>query len=1197
MVSYFRFLQTLLLVGALVLAASWAMAQTTGSATLRGSVKDAQGAIVPGADVTLTNQATREVRSTISSGEGSYAFTALRPGIFTLRVEMPGFKRYEQVDISVSPAETRGLDVTLEVGGSEETITVTSAVQNIKTETASQENTISASQIDNLSIISRSSLELLRILPGVVAPDQDQLESIGFNSGANANTGYNVNGLRGEFNNVTIDGSQMIDIGSNNGTMLTANPELVQEVSVQTSNYAAEYGKSGVQISAVTKGGGSEFHGTIYDYIRHNKFAANDRSNNYAGIPRPNSRYQYPGGNIGGPVIFPGTSFNKDRDKLFFFVGFEAQRQRVDPGTTLGVVPTLAQRSGDFSEFLAGPGQNLNQPTTVTVPGGFPNEGSTAPNNDLSPYIDPFGQRFINFYPAPNFSDSSNRFNYAYNALLPLNRTQFIARFDYNISDKTNLYVRLGRESETQTFARGLWWDASRYELPSHVVGTNLGRSIAGSLVQVFNPTMTNELVLSASRLKLDNDYQDPAKVDLDALGLGDYQGMFSADRIANNYAPVAFFSWGQGHGELWEPGGLPLFAHNDSISVTDNLSKVHGAHNFKFGVYVEQANKIQNFDGCPEGCITMGGGWIPGSTGNDFGDLLVGRPAQFDQATSTPTGHFRFWNVEAYAQDSWKLRPDFTFEYGVRIGYLPNNFERDSLAVLFSPNAYVSGEGPFLGGDPNEPNGILRATRGEIPKGITENPAVQFMPRLGIAWDIGGKGDFVVRAGGGVFYNRPQGNAQYYVLRQPPNTFNASIDAWGGAGLGGGTGLKFDTLREIDPFTRIGAVSLTSQNPDSIDLPRVSNMSLSIARKLPFDQIFEVAYVGTQGRHLQTRRPFNFIPEGALLSGQVGNADLSVPVNRVSLDTGALAGFRPFPAYAGIQHIEYTATSSYHSLQATLRRQSGGLQYYATYTFSKALGTTSVDENGSVIDPIDSRGRSYGILPYDRTHIFNLSYNYEIPSLARGNFRNGLTRGVFEGWQMSGITTFQSGQPIRLRFGGDIASDGMERAWFGTDAFDTGGNNSGGISPIYNGNPLVGGSGVGEALLNIGALQIPAFGQTGPHQPPFYMRGPSRWNFDVSFFKNFQIDENRKLQFRAGLFNLFNQAYALPGRGDIDFTLQTVCNTTVDGVPNGVGGTNDGVCDPTGGFSYTPQTIENFGRVITKHGKRIIEFALKFYF
>jgi hypothetical protein len=1185
-------LKVRLLIGltvAVVCLIGLAVAQT-GSATLRGTVKDPTGAVVPGADVTLINEANRDTRMMPTDEQGGYFFAALRAGTYTLRVELPGFKSFEQSSFGINAAQAARLDVSLQLGEQSEIVTVTQAIDYIPTETAAKENTIQSAQIDNLSIISRSSLELLRILPGVVAPDADALQSVSFGGGANANSEYRVNGLRGQFNNVTIDGSRMMDIGSSNGTILTANPDMVQEVTVQTSNYSAESGSSGVQISAVTKGGTGEFHGTVYDYLRHHKFAANDRSRTLIGFPRPESKYQYPGFNVGGPVLFPGTDFNRNRDKLFFFVGFEVQRQQVDTGAVQGVVPTLAQRVGDFSEFLGG--GYLAQPATVNIPQGFPGEGEAAPNNDLSPYIHPYGSVFSNLYPTPNFNDPNNRFNYVYEALTPTNRTQLIMRFDYNFTDNTKLYVRLGRETEDQSFARGLWWDASRFELPSHVLGTNLGRSISTNLVNVLNPTTTNELLVSASKLKLDNDYENPDRVRLSSLGIPDYRGMFDPSLIRNDYAPIAYYSWGQGLGEFWEPGGLPLFAHNDSISINDNFNKVLDAHALKFGVFVEQANKKQNFDGTDEGAFQLGSTWTPGATGSDYGDLLVGRPAAFDQTTSTQVGHFRYYNIEAFVQDNWKVRPGLTLELGMRMAWMPNNIERDGLAVNFMPQHYIPGAGPFPGGDITRPNGVRLASAGEIPKGIVDDPGLFWMPRVGVAWDMKGDASFVLRLGGGIFYNRPQGNAQYWILQQPPNKYNASMDTWSGTGLGGGEGLTYNTLSEIDPFARLGAISLTMQDPGAgLKMPMITNYSLSLASRLPYDQIFEVAYVGTQGRFLPSQRAINIIPQGALLSGTVGNADLSVPVNRVALDSAALAQFRPFDAYSGINNIEFSGTSNYHSLQATLRRQAGErLQYFATYTFSKVLGT--LDGNDfAAIEPIDTRGRGYGILNYDRTHIFNVSYTYQIPSLAMGNFRNGFTRGVFDGWQMSGITTFSSGTPIRLTFSGPLGSDSIERAFFGSDGFQRN------VAPVYTCNPQVGDASteVWGTYLDLNCLAMPAFGETGPFNPPYYMRTARRWNFDVSFFKDFDFGEDKRLQFRTGLFNIFNQAY--PRGGDINLTLNTECLNEVDGVPNGVGGSSDQVCDPTGGFRYNDLTQAEFGRVTSKHGHRIIEFALKFYF
>jgi hypothetical protein len=338
-----------------------------------------------------------------------------------------------------------------------------------------------------------------------------------------------------------------------------------------------------------------------------------------------------------------------------------------------------------------------------------------------------------------------------------------------------------------------------------------------------------------------------------------------------------------------------------------------------------------------------------------------------------------------------------------------------------------------------------------------------------------------------------------------------------------------------------------------------------------------------------------------------VGNADLSVPVQRVAVagQASVISQFRPFPAYSSIKFNQYTGTSSYHSLQVTLSHQtSSRFQYFANYTFSKALGTSQTNEtDGNGTDPIDTRNRNWGILPYDRTHVFNMTYNYLVPDGARGGFSNWLTRGLLNGWQMSGITNFSSGLPIKLKFSGDITGGGIAAAWVGTDAFSNSGITTGAIAPAFARNPQVtGGLSLGEKFMDISAIGIPSFGNSGPYVSPFYLRAPHRWNHDMSFFKNFNISERQKIQFRAGLFNIFNSAYPRYIQGDfsnsdVNVRLGTVCNVFVNGVPNGTGGTTDNVCDPTKGFHFDADTLANFGKVTNKHGHRIIEFALKYYF
>jgi hypothetical protein len=988
----------------------------------------------------------------------------------------------------------------------------------------------------------------------------------------------------------------MIDIGSNSGLIIAPNTDFVSEVKIQSSNYAAEFGSGGVQVSAITKGGSSEFHGTVYAYDRRHSFAANDRSNSIAGVEKPKSKFLYPGANISGPILLPG-GFNKNRDKAFFFFGVELWRQNVDTGSAFAVVPTLGQRQGLFNDYQSG--QRLNQPATVNIPGGFPGAGSPAPNNDLSPYIDPFGLRLINLYPEPNYNDPNNRYNYVFNALQKQDTTQFTLRLDYNFSDSTKAYVRLARDKGQTDQVRGLWWPSSNYELPTAVQNPTLGRSGTLNLTSVLSPTITNELIVTYSKLKLDNIHADENAISLSGLGLSGYEGFFGSQ---SPFAPLQIYSWGQGLGNLWDPSDQHnIFAYNDSLLVADNFTKVLNTHALKVGVSVERAGKNQNFQNDAHTAVILGAGWIPGTTGSDYGDLLVGRPAQINSGTALPDGDWVQWNLDAYVQDSWKIKKNFTLEYGVRFSKWTNNSEKNNLGAVFLPERYDPAASTFLDAAKTQVNGVAYASLGQVDKSLVDSRGLFIMPRVNFAWDLSGNGDTVVRGGAGLFYNRPMGNAEYDILRIPPNGYNTSIDAYAGEGLGP-RGLTYNTVRLVDPTARIGRIGVTSVNPNSIDYPRTVTSSLSVAKRIFNQQVLEVGYVGTFGRHLLNTRQFNVVPEGRLLSGTLGNSDLSNPVHRAGLNGDAVNTTRPYPVLGGIRWWEYTGTSNYHSLQATLSRQTGRrFQYFLTYTFSKGLGTSYANGEYDDIDPFDPRGRSYGILSYDRTHVFNASYNWNIPDLTK---KGGVLGGILNGWQLSGITTWASGTPISLSFQGDLNSDGAENAWFGTPdrigfrVIQGVSGNASVIAPVYTCDPRLNGKSVGEKVLDINCIGIPAFGENGPGAPPYYIRTPSRANFDLSLFKNFPIGKgSKKLQLRMGAFNLFNQAVPGTGGQDMDLTLQTECIVRQNGVPNGVGGTSDNICDPTGGYRFTQNTIENFGKINLQRGHRVIELALKLYF
>jgi hypothetical protein len=256
---------------------------------------------------------------------------------------------------------------------------------------------ITAAEIERRSIVGRNPLELLRILPGVVGNnDPGANEVSGMFTGASGE--ISINGVRSQNLGITLDGANLRDVGANSGTLNVPNNEFVQEIKVQSSNYAAEFGSSGVQVQALTKSGSSRFHGTAYDYIRPYQVTATDRSRSLIGQDKPESRFQYPGFTVSGPVIFP--RFNSNRNKAFFFFGFEVARQTLDEWAHLGITPTAGQREGLFNDYLGG--QNLNQPTVVNIPSGFPGAGTPAANNDLRPYVDPIGQALLNLYPRQN---------------------------------------------------------------------------------------------------------------------------------------------------------------------------------------------------------------------------------------------------------------------------------------------------------------------------------------------------------------------------------------------------------------------------------------------------------------------------------------------------------------------------------------------------------------------------------------------------------------------------------------------------------------------------------------------------------------------------------------------------------------------------------------------------------------------------
>jgi hypothetical protein len=1169
---------------ALAVLATSVFAQSAGS--LRGTVTDTSGAVVPGATVTLANEGTRFSRDMVTNATGGFFFAAVDPGTYSLKVALAGFKTYETKGLRVSSNDTVGVDVKLEIGTVGETVEVTAERAVIQTQTGAREGLITSEQIESMSIIGRNPTELIRILPGVVAPDQASFETVGIGGGfGGTGSSYSINGARAENMGVTLDGANLRDIGNNGSMMNVPNSEFVAEIKVQTSNYAAEFGSATIQVQAITKSGSSEFHGSAHFYARPYQLAANDRSRSYTQQARPESKFLYPGFTVSGPILIPGTSFNKDRDKAFFFLGYEYQKQEVDTGAFLGVTPTAGMRTGNFNDYLGG--QNLNLGTTLNIPSGYPGAGSPVPGRNFAPYMSPSGTALMNVYPLPNYNDPSNRYNYVTSRLSNRNRQQYIGRFDYNISDNTRAYLRLALDKESPESYRGLWWSFSGVETPTPIINPSKGRSAAFNLTSVLSPTITNEVIFSYSKLTLDNNWKDESKMLKSTYGISDIDNPFGS----SPYLPELVNEYDTGKASFWYAQDVQnIFAYNGFMRMQDNLTKVLNTHALKFGLVVERQFKEQNFqhqaniqfDYAP---------WAYGSSGNDIADILAGRPARALIGQPSAVGNFVAWNLEAFAQDSWKVTKNFTLEYGMRFGKWTNNAETNDLGAIFLPSYYDPSQGGYIDNN-TRVNGLAYASQGEVPQGLTDSRPLLFMPRANFAWDVKGNGSTIVRGGGGIFYVREQGNAQYDIINVPPNSYAATLDAGSLQNAFGGQGLNYSTVAQFDPFSGLNAVGeIRTPNPSDLNWPRTYNASVGVAQRLPWRQTLEVSYVGTWGRNLVAAVQQNVLQPGTLNSRYSTN-----PLLLAALDGNVYNSYKPYPTLANVRYPEYIGVSDYKALQATLSRQSGNFTYLVAYTLSQAKGTVATDFQE--LDPIgDPQTRDYGTLGTDRTHILNVSWTWKLGSPAKSG---GFAKAMLNDWNLSGISTFSSGQPYRPFFSGDLGSDQMANAWWGTHDYVGGGGNAnpGDIAPTYSCNPNgAGGSSVGEKIWNVGCIGIPAYGQSGPNYPPDTLRLPGRSFHDLTVFKDFGLGGSRRMQIRAGFFNIFNAAYPdTIAFSDIDTQLNTSCATRVSGVPNGAGGTAD-VCNPTGAFSLTDNSVSNFGKIINKRGHRVIELAVRFFF
>jgi len=1155
-------------------------------ANLSGSVRDASGAVVVGASVSVKDAASAETRKTVTNEDGFFGLSTLPASKYEVVVEMKGFQRWRGTDIVLNGADSRTMNIELKVGMTTETVTVTAnATQIAQVDSGEKSWTIQSVDLQKLSLVGRNATEFLKIMPGAIMSangglnrPSDSGEVVQMNASVASSAGgglSNVN-INGSNVDITQDGQHVSDPGSTNLVPINPNPDMISEVKVLTSNFTAENAKGPVVMNSTTKGGGSDFHGAAYLYTRNSDLNSTEHNNLTlpAGVnKKPPSSFYYPGGNLGGPVLIPGTGFNRSRKKVFFFDGFEYYKQQLDGGVEKAFVPTSDMLNGDFSKASTYfPTNNNGRSILYATPkapaagawAGFDtraNAGCTITGGVLSSAcISPGAQILLkDETPTANVDPTTNGgFNYIQTYSVPQNSWQNVVRGDYNISDNTKVYVSWSRQRETNNWPLGLWAGTCNWCVPSPtgVIGANGSDFVSGTFMHVFSPTMTLEGRLGYMKENLPNTPTNPKKINRADVGYP-LHGIYSDTNVP------AVLSWGDStpnYGDVGHDYHPSMVAIKGIPSTSVNLMKVLRTHTTKYGFYYEHLyNKQDNWQQYMG--VFQYATWAGTATGNQYADMLMGvGQAGFFQQGSPQVLELAQNIAAGYAQDDWKLTRRLTVQYGLRFEHYAKPYSPGFGLAQFDPLAY------FLNPNAVNPGVSWNKINSNIPLSGSDSRTLFFSPRLGAAFDLFGTGKTVVRGGWGKY--RAYDSVQSRSYTDPAGTA-LGIVSWGC----GTNDPLCPTWEAVDTHAYtpvlgnpiLQGTSFTALDKNNDEQPLVDSYSLTIDQQLPARFKLELSYVGNHGQFLQGTANVNSIPLGAL-----NNAETAHPTECFAggkdtrSSTACQLLYRPFTKYQAVTEAVTAGKSRFDSLQTSLVRYYGFLTVQLNYTFSKTLGEGNGFNlsNGAYTGALPDFGTKwlYGVSALNRAHAFSAAYVFSIPNSKRGN---ALLRGAVNDWQISGITQIQSGvqltaQSSNFNYSGPL---GALQA-LGTPDIP--------LYPLITCNPTHGLK--ANQYLNPNCFAPAPTGALGTAGMP-YMPGPKFWNTDLSLFKGFKITERQGLQFRFAAFNPLNHGLPSFVNGDSNLKLN---------FPAGSNVTNN---------------ASTFGVTTAQFGQRKLEFGLKYTF
>ncbi len=1178
---------------------TFAFAQGTTS-RLTGVVTDSAGSVVPGAKVTLTDEKKGISKTTITGDNGGYTFDLIQAGEYTVTVEKDGFKKYISTKNTVNVNIPTTVNIPLEIGDVSAIVTVENTAEVVQTSTSGNLGTIIEQKaVESLPIVGlrgRNPLDLVDFQPGV-------------NVGSNTGGGVHVNGSRDRSFNYTLDGIDINEAsaGGSNFTPLRPNPDSIQEFQVVTANFTAELGRStGAQVTFVTRSGTNDFHGNLFEFYQTPGANANEFENNLLGIPRRKFIQHIFGGSIGGPIINPGFGegvplFQLMKDKAFFFTNLQFLRA-TETSLVQRSVYTQAARNGIF-RYVQGGRNNPAGSTGASVDGNgnplFPNCSGTVTTNCIATYnvannpsgigIDPTLLNVINSMPLPNDYGTGDGLNIAgFNFLAPQREEQwdFVTRLDYKFSSNNSIYGRYA-QGRQQSFGDTVNGGGSAFPgTPILVVTDRKPKNLA--INHRFSPSSntTNEFIFGYST--------------------------FTFDFIAPETDPFYNFAF-----NLVTTPNTNVLGNSRAvrtIQFVDNFTYVYNSHLFKmgtnlrFGRHTDDRSSVSGTE--IEGILNFSAGVnnnftpfnLP-STGINTNDLTrlrsqindyLGRVGTYSQAfvasqdgnTFAPPGtrwtfqHF-YPELDFYFQDSWRIKPNFLIDLGVR--YEIKLSPTSSGLPILAPNQLIAADGA--------PSNTIRWEEGKL----FEDDFNNFSPSVGFAWDPFSNGKTSIRANYRLAYDRfnSQVNGAQLFQSAPGNNIGVSNTSFGQNGGLIRNGLPIltptttpDVLRQPNSF---GTSLQTVFDPRS-KYPEVHSWSVSFQQEVFWKNVLEVNYIGKRGENLfgaynANQADINASPAGfnsflsefnavranstynsplinALYTGSAANNAGTATfrtTNATNIANGNVASaavsisqrtsgnqqmivangfspflFLPYPQFGTLRVLDTEQYSRYQGLQIIMKRRiSNGLGFQGSYTWSLSKDNGSFDPTFTVIGgstaqsgssaafDINNRDLNYAWSDFDRRHIFNLQYIWELPF---GKGRKFLTEAplavdwLLGGWQLAGLVNYSSGRPLTVysglfTFSNTITTpancDGCPR--------DLGAvTEENGTSYLFN----------TEQRSRFSQPAPGEFSNTGRN----YFIGAPDFRADMSLSKQFRFTESMNFELRVDARNVFNAVnYGLP--------------------------------------------------------------------